>query len=362
MTTAIVISRDHWHAGLPGFMGQPAAETPRLDELAATATVFDRHFAEDVSETGIGRAWTTGRYRFPPVERARPFTEDLRQAGVTVQVVVETAVSWLDDIESDHVTRVDAGLRNVALASIEEHFSRAAERSLLWIAAAGPDRFSQNDEQTGGREAAVQDQAGWDRDVGCWLDEVQRLGQSTEVLLVVTGASGAWLWTDRGSSGETSRLTQESAQAPLLICLPGGVAGQRRNELVQTIDLLPTLLEWLEVPGSLSRRHGRSLLGLVRGEPVVWRDAVVLSEADVARAIRTGEYHLVVPQGQDGPEVRSRLFGKPDDLWDQMDLAGQAPHVVECLAERLAVTVEWIESGGEGEPPSLFLDSLASRD
>lgn len=358
MTTAIVISRDHWHAGLAGFMGQPEAQTPRLDALAATSTVFDGHFAEDVAETGIGRAWTSGRYGFPLAGRqgaSFPVAEDLKQAGVTVQLVGETAVHWLDSVECDGVVRVEDGLADVALASIEEHLSRAPERSLLWIAAAGPDRFDQDGEGTGRREAALQDQADWDRDVGQWLDAVERLSGTTEVLLVVTGASGVRPGPREDLSAAASMLAQVSAQAPLLMRLAGGVVGQRRSELVQTVDLLPSLLEWLDVPGPLSALHGRSLLGLARGERVAWRDAVVLGEAAVAGAIRTAGFHLVVPAGRDDdPDARSLLFAKPDDLWDQMDLAGQAPEVVERLAKRLAATVAWIEGGGEGEPPSLF--------
>ena len=44
MSVLVVLSLDHWHAGLAGFCGGEPLLMPRVDRLAAESAVFDRHF------------------------------------------------------------------------------------------------------------------------------------------------------------------------------------------------------------------------------------------------------------------------------------------------------------------------------
>ena len=62
-----------------------------------------------------------------------------------------------------------------------------------------------------------------------------------------------------------SRLTPESLRVPLVIRLPGDHRIGRENGLVQQVDILPTLLELLELEPP-REVEGRSLLPLFVGE------------------------------------------------------------------------------------------------
>ena len=50
-------------------------------------------------------------------------------------------------------------------------------------------------------------------------------------------------------------------------------------------------------------------------------------------AIRTHLWHLIVPveTDPDDPPRRPELYRKPEDRWDQNDVAGQYPEVAEHL-------------------------------
>jgi arylsulfatase A-like enzyme len=60
-------------------------------------------------------------------------------------------------------------------------------------------------------------------------------------------------------------------RVPLLISAPG-IAPRGEERLVLNIDVMPTILEWAGLPEA-ANLHGRSLLPLMRGEPVNWRDS-----------------------------------------------------------------------------------------
>jgi arylsulfatase A-like enzyme len=118
--------------------------------------------------------------------------------------------------------------------------------------------------------------------------------------------------------------------------------------MVEAIDIVPTLLDALAVPGDNHRLEGRSLLPLVHGQSVDWRDAV-FSEADygfrqarltLGRApgecrgwmVRTGRFKYVEWEG-----LRPQLFDlqeDPDELYDLGASAANGP-VAREMRDRL---------------------------
>jgi arylsulfatase A-like enzyme len=95
---------------------------------------------------------------------------------------------------------------------------------------------------------------------------LRRLGRTEDTLLVFTADQGEPL----GEHGIVRRfrpwLYEELVHTPLIIRMPGGqFGGTRHLALVQTVDLLPTILSALGLPAS-ERAHGHDLLPLIRGE------------------------------------------------------------------------------------------------
>lgn len=103
----------------------------------------------------------------------------------------------------------------------------------------------------------------FDAQVGALVDEVDRLGLAENTIIV--------LWADHGyQQGEHAMWGKTScfeldAHVPLIVVPPGGRAGGRRvPEIVESLDLYPTLLELAGLPSN-DAAEGRSLVPLIEG-------------------------------------------------------------------------------------------------
>jgi arylsulfatase A-like enzyme len=186
------------------------------------------------------------------------------------------------------------------------------------------------------------------------------MGRMDDTLLVFTSDQGEPL----GEHGYVRRfrpwLYEELIHTPLIIRLPHGRGGGSRHlALVQTVDLLPTVVSALGLPPSPTDDdpasiHGHDLLPLIRGERTKVRDYACLG-MDVAEfAIRTHLWHLIVPIETDPEEPRSpELYRKPEDRWDQNNVLDQHPDVADHLELTLRRYVGSLGRDLAGELPSL---------
>ncbi|HWE34953.1 MAG TPA: sulfatase [Isosphaeraceae bacterium] len=172
-----------------------------------------------------------------------------------------------------------------------------------------------------------------DKWIGVLLDALRRLGRLDDTLVVFTGDQGEPL----GEHGYVRRfrpwLYEELVHTPLILRLPRAeFGGTRHLGLVQSVDLLPTVLSALGLPPH-DRAHGHDLLPLVRGQRTKLRDYACMGMDVEEFAIRTHLWHLVVPIEPDpnDPPRTPELYRKPEDRWDQYDVAGLHPDVAEHL-------------------------------
>jgi arylsulfatase A-like enzyme len=113
-----------------------------------------------------------------------------------------------------------------------------------------------------------------DHHVGRLIDYLQATGQYDSTLIVFTVDHGEqlgdhWLW---GKGG----YFDASYHIPLIVRAPGRNAtqGTRVEAFTESVDVMPTILEWLDLPIPASC-DGGSLLPWLGGEGAqVWRDAV----------------------------------------------------------------------------------------
>ena len=105
-----------------------------------------------------------------------------------------------------------------------------------------------------------------DRLVGDLLRTLSDTGKSDETLVVYLGDHGADLLRGKRTSYEGG------VRIPLIIRWPGiQQAGQVRDELVSTLDLMPTFLEVAAASG-VTGLAGRSLTPLLIGQTPTWRE------------------------------------------------------------------------------------------
>jgi len=180
-----------------------------------------------------------------------------------------------------------------------------------------------------------------DTGIGMLLEELAKSGRADSTLVIYLG--------DHGSQFLRGKLTcyEPGVRIPLVIRWPGKTArGTVRRELVSTVDLLPTILEaaGAAAPDNLA---GRSLLPLVRGETVAWREYLATEYHShyppiyfPQRTIRDDRYKLIVSLLGDRPNPTAAVYIRPATGWANVTAAD----VAAASAETRAAMVTWADA------------------
>lgn len=194
--------------------------------------------------------------------------------------------------------------------------------------------------------------------LGRVLDQLEAMGRLRDTLIVFTSDHGEFIG-DRGL-GEKELLYDEIVRVPLIVADPDPRAdatrGKAERRFVEGIDVLPTIVDALGIPGAPHRVEGRSLLPLLRDErPAEWRDAV-FAELDYGfrRARRVlkrgvGECRAWMVRDREWKYVhwegfRPQLYRLADDAGELADLGADPRFDAERarLRERL---FDWLAAG-----------------
>jgi arylsulfatase A-like enzyme len=183
-----------------------------------------------------------------------------------------------------------------------------------------------------------------DEALGRLLDALKSLGMDENTIVLFTSDHGCHFKT---RNGEYKRSCHEaSIRVPTAICGPGFEGGGQLRQLVSLVDLPPTLLDAAGIPVP-EVMMGRSILPLVRREPVDWPEEVFIqiSESQVGRAVRTQRWkYCVDAPGKDGNRdpgsdhyVEQYLYDLHSDPHELTNLIGLESHqeVAEILRQRL---------------------------
>jgi arylsulfatase A-like enzyme len=197
-------------------------------------------------------------------------------------------------------------------------------------------------------------------------------------LVIFTSDNGPFLsyGNHAGSAGplREGKLTtwEGGVRSPCVMRMPGTVpAGRTCDEIVSTIDLLPTFARWIDAKPPAHKIDGLDIGPVIRGEPDARspREAFYYYAGEELQAVRSGDWKLHLahdyltsasPPGRDGrpanfanmkPEAMSvsglagiasrhgyvvrrqpqALFNLKDDLGETRDVAAAHPDVVARL-------------------------------
>ena len=194
-----------------------------------------------------------------------------------------------------------------------------------------------------------------DAQVGRMLEALKTSGQRENTVVIFMSDHGEMLG-DHGLTRKGCRFYEGLVHVPLIISSPSRFqGGVRSRELVELIDIVPTLLELagLDVPDDVK---GRSLLPILTGESTAgshrdvvrseFRDALDMPNRSHADMIFDGRHKLVVYHGTGLGELFD-LEEDPhefDNLWD----AGEAADIKGELLIRLFDDV--VLAANEGQP------------
>lgn len=125
------------------------------------------------------------------------------------------------------------------------------------------------------------------------------------------------------------RMYDELLKVPFFVHLPDGRGvGRRTDAIVQYQDVLPTILDLLNLDNDASAMHGRSFRPVLEGETDEHRDPVITGyhEGD-DRCIRDREWSLIVrPKGE--PD---ELYHLPSDPREHRNLIDEHPEEARRL-------------------------------
>jgi len=175
-----------------------------------------------------------------------------------------------------------------------------------------------------------------DQYIGRILAELRRLDLDERTVVVFNADHGEMLG-DHGLLFKGGYFYDEVVRAPLILRGPGLPAGKRVADLVETVDLLPTLLELLGLAKS-DRVQGRSLFPVIAGTDR--RARAVHAEFPAAKMIRTRDWKLVhylrAPYGElyDLKEDPHELYNR----WEDPASAGAKSEMLARLADWLVET------------------------
>ncbi|MGX9356170.1 sulfatase-like hydrolase/transferase [Roseobacteraceae bacterium S113] len=165
-----------------------------------------------------------------------------------------------------------------------------------------------------------------DDHVGRLMAYLERSGQSDDTMIIFTSDHGDYLgdhWM-----GEKLYFHDASVRVPLIVVDPTKDADRTRGKtddrLVESIDLAPTIIDFMGGPLRDHILEGRSLVPLVQDTKIDWRK-VAFAEADFSR--------LPARTALNQPTKESRMIMAFDGRWKYIYTQGQRPMLFDLEAD-----------------------------
>jgi arylsulfatase A-like enzyme len=175
--------------------------------------------------------------------------------------------------------------------------------------------------------------------IGGITGKLKMLNLYDRTIIIITADHGNE-FLEHGHIGHTrGALYDESIRVPLIFYLPGLEAAIQVEELVQSIDILPTVLDLLGIPIP-HQTQGISLAGIMGGKRDAPRNEYVLSEGRFQLGIRSRDWKLILLASTG--EIKdtsgafpSKLFDLQRDKYEKNNLIETRQDISEDLKSRL---------------------------
>jgi len=165
-----------------------------------------------------------------------------------------------------------------------------------------------------------------DDNVGRLVTALEAAGLTEDTVIVYYSDHGDH-FSYRGSDHKFT-CHEDSIKVPMVISWPGTIeAGQVIDEFVGFQDLMPTILDWADqdIPDYL---HGGSLVPLLEGKSVPWREAhytenVIRGPFIEQRSVRTKEWKLILTRSVrflQGYMALNELYNLVDDPEEELNI------------------------------------------
>ena len=171
-----------------------------------------------------------------------------------------------------------------------------------------------------------------------------------KTLIIFTADHGESLG-EHGFVGHGTYYWDQVVHVPLIIKLPGKTHSARISTYVQSIDIMPTILDYLniEIP---YYAQGHSLLPLMFSDSTAQRQDCVYGANRRFGYLRTHTWKLIVPLApdlQNKANIRNALYNIKDDPDEHTNLAEKYPVLTTKLLKRLTNHIEALPNYSKGD-------------
>lgn len=198
-----------------------------------------------------------------------------------------------------------------------------------------------------------------DAQVGQILERLEERGLDDETVVILTADHGEALFEHR-YFGHNTQLYEESIRVPLIVRVPG-LGSRRVKQVVELLDIAPTVVDLMEVGGRRADMQGRSLVPLLHGETLPERFAYSRTLWNKPRyAVRDSRYKLIWDSRTDAME----LYDLTTDPGEEVNLVEGRSFLTGFFRQQLH---QWLhEQGrlrvGAPTPESSFIPEDLRRD
>lgn len=285
-----------------GCYGNPQAQTPGIDALAAEGVRFENAFCTTASCSPSRSVLLTGQqnhangqyglahYNFSTRENVRSLPARLSKVGYRtvlagkyhlapesvypfdVTIPVQTPQKMAERVR-EHIASESESPFFLYFCPVEPHrpFSHgdmpvppASETKVpSWL----PDTAEAREEVALNHASARQCDAG----LVALMQTLKDTGHWDDTLIVFLSDNGAPF------PGAKTTHYEPGVRLPCVMRVPEAAAGTVSDALISWCDITPTILDFAEVPVRSGDLHGKSLLSLLKGEPGEERSEVFLS-------------------------------------------------------------------------------------
>jgi len=187
-----------------------------------------------------------------------------------------------------------------------------------------------------------------DAQVGRIVDHLKATGLIENTVIIFAADHGETIGSHGGLTDKGWHHFEEIQRIPFIV-RPQGSSGRRgtvRQEWASVLDLYPTVLD-LACPGvGLADSPGRSVMPLVRGENVPWRDSVFI-EFNGVNSLATSAVTARKGGIKYGWNCSSwdELYDLDRDPWEMTNVA-RDPAYADRLREMQSLVADWMQETG----------------
>jgi N-acetylglucosamine-6-sulfatase len=294
----------------------------------------------------------------------------VEKEGYTTDILTDYAVQWLDEVkDKPFFLYLSHKAVHAMFEPAKRHLGRYDQATLDY-----PKSMANTEENYRGRPRWVREQRNsWhgvdymyhgrmdfdtfyrrycetllalDESVGRVLDALRKAGVDQSTLVFYMGDNG-FSFGEHGLI-DKRHMYEESMRVPLLAYCPELIKpGTRISQMVQNLDIGPTVLAaaGLETPDHMD---GKSLVPLLEGREIPWRDAVFYEyywernfpQTPTVHGIRTDRYKYIHYHGIWDTDELYDLEKDPDEMNNLID----SPDHRQLVKELNGRLFDWLES------------------